>query len=206
MIHIGPELVAATLADLAERPVGLPLFAAPVVADDHVARRVRALSEALLAVTDQLRLEELIASAVRALVPHGGPPVPVARVTGSDTVRLAARVRSALDSGEPPDLVAVTGRSRFAAYRAFRSVYGLAPSDYARQVRLRAARRLIAAGSPLAEAAVRAGFADQSHLTRWFTRTYGITPAAYQRALPGRVVRPVLLGEEALQLGAQLVG
>jgi AraC-like DNA-binding protein len=185
MVHIGPELVAATLADLAERPVGRPLFAAPVVTDDRVARRVRALSEALLAGTDQLRRDELLASAVRALVRHGtgGTPVPIARISGSDTVRLAARVRSALESGEAPDLVAVTGRSRFAAYRAFHSVYGLAPSDYARQLRLRDARRLIAAGTPLADAAVRAGFADQSHLTRWFTRTYGITPAAYRRAV-----------------------
>jgi AraC-like DNA-binding protein len=185
MVHIGPELVAATLADLAERPVGLPLFAAPVVADDRVARRVRALSEALLDGTDQLRRDELLASAVRALVPHGtgGRPVPAALVSGPDVVRLAARVRSALESTDSPDLVAVTGRSRFAAYRAFRSVYGLAPSDYARQLRMRTARRLIAAGLPLAEAAVRAGFADQSHLTRWFTRSYGITPAAYQRSV-----------------------
>jgi len=31
-------------------------------------------------------------------------------------------------------------------------------------------------------AAAEAGFADQSHLTRWFTRTYGVTPAAYRTA------------------------
>ncbi|WEB45414.1 AraC family ligand binding domain-containing protein [Streptomyces yunnanensis] len=31
-------------------------------------------------------------------------------------------------------------------------------------------------------AAAEAGFADQAHLTRWFTRTYGITPAAYRTA------------------------
>jgi AraC-like DNA-binding protein len=35
---------------------------------------------------------------------------------------------------------------------------------------------------PLAEAAATAGFADQAHLTRWFRRCYGITPAAFVRA------------------------
>ena len=45
-----------------------------------------------------------------------------------------------------------------------------------------AARALIAEGQPIAEAAARAGFADQSHLTRWFGRYYGITPGAYRRA------------------------
>jgi AraC-like DNA-binding protein len=54
------------------------------------------------------------------------------------------------------------------------------------QLRLRAARRLIAQGWPIGAAAARAGFSDQAHLTRWFTRCYGITPGGYQRAaLPG---------------------
>jgi hypothetical protein len=32
-------------------------------------------------------------------------------------------------------------------------------------------------------AAAEAGFADQAHLTRWFTRTYGVTPATYRSTL-----------------------
>src|SRR5712691_11978302 len=68
------------------------------------------------------------------------------------------------------DLAAATGRSRFTIHRAFTAMYGIAPSDYQRQLRLRAARRLIAQGLPLSDAAIQAGFADQSHLTRWFSR------------------------------------
>jgi AraC-like DNA-binding protein len=81
------------------------------------------------------------------------------------------------------DLATATGRSRFAVHRAFQSVYGLAPGAYQRQLRLRAARRLIAAGQPIGAAAADAGFSDQSHLNRWFVRCYGITPAGYQRAV-----------------------
>jgi AraC-like DNA-binding protein len=33
-----------------------------------------------------------------------------------------------------------------------------------------------------ADAATAAGFADQAHLTRWFRRCYGITPAEFRRA------------------------
>ncbi|WP_275040877.1 helix-turn-helix domain-containing protein [Nocardiopsis halotolerans] len=40
----------------------------------------------------------------------------------------------------------------------------------------------MAAGTPLAEASARVGFADQSHLTRWFSRYYGITPGVFRAA------------------------
>jgi AraC-like DNA-binding protein len=49
--------------------------------------------------------------------------------------------------------------------------------------RIRAARRLLERGTPAAEAAARTGFFDQSHLHRHFTRTLGMTPAAYAAAL-----------------------
>jgi AraC-like DNA-binding protein len=35
-------------------------------------------------------------------------------------------------------------------------------------------------GRPLAVAAVDAGFADQSHLTRQFKRSYGLTPGQWR--------------------------
>lgn len=77
------------------------------------------------------------------------------------------------------DLAEAAECSRFALYRAFRTNYGLAPSDYQRLLRLRTARRLIAAGRPISQAAIEAGFADQAHLTRWFRRCYGIAPGVY---------------------------
>jgi AraC-like DNA-binding protein len=36
---------------------------------------------------------------------------------------------------------------------------------------------------PLAEAALEAGFSDQSHMTRLFRRTFGISPGAYAATL-----------------------
>nr|WP_310206490.1 helix-turn-helix domain-containing protein [Paenarthrobacter nitroguajacolicus] len=41
------------------------------------------------------------------------------------------------------------------------------------------ARRLLLDGRPAAEAAVEAGFHDQSHLTRHFRRVLGTTPGAF---------------------------
>ena len=45
------------------------------------------------------------------------------------------------------------------------------------------ARQAIRRGLSLAEAASDAGFADQSHMSRLFKRTYGLTPAKWAAAL-----------------------
>jgi AraC-like DNA-binding protein len=58
----------------------------------------------------------------------------------------------------------------------------MAPSDYQRQLRVRAARRLLGHGVSPARAAAETGFADQAHLTRWFRRYCGVTPGAYRAA------------------------
>ena len=195
MIHIGPELVSAVLADAAGRPVGLPLFAEPVLSDPVLAARLRGLHRALLGEATALRRDELLAGVVRAAARQAetttraaGRTAALAAAAGpADARRVARRARDLIagryrDDLTAGDLAEVTGRSRFAVHRAFSHVYGMAPSDYQRQLRLREARALIAAGTPISEAAAAAGFADQSHLSRWFVRYYGVTPGRYQRA------------------------
>lgn len=112
------------------------------------------------------------------------PVRPAMARAGSASVR---RVRELLEADWALDVPAerlaeAAGCSRFALYRAFRAEMGMPPSDFQRQLRLRAARRMMAGGSSAAEAAAACGFADQSHLHRWFVRSYGITPGVYARA------------------------
>ena len=76
-------------------------------------------------------------------------------------------------------LAAGSGLSRFQVVRGFARATGLPPHACLLQRRVHLARRLIAAGTPLAEVAARCGFADQSHLTRVFGRTFGLPPGAY---------------------------
>lgn len=99
---------------------------------------------------------------------------------------IARRARDALAanlSGDIglADLSAAAGADRFRLTRLFREAYGRSPHAYLVQLRLKAARRALAAGDSPARAAADCGFADQSHLGRWFRRAYGLTPAAYRR-------------------------
>jgi AraC-like DNA-binding protein len=210
MVHIWPEF----LASLTGSP--LPLFRSPVIEDPAVAAGVRRLHQALTGPergTSELERYERLTGAARLLVRHasGRDPVGDGADRGGPDPRMAARVRELIrasvgevSTGELPpggrragelaadDLAAAAGCSRYAAYRAFTQAYGLAPSDYQRQLRVQSARRLLGAGVAPARAAAEAGFADQAHLTRWFRRYYGVTPGAYRAAAgaPGPEAAP----------------
>ncbi len=72
-----------------------------------------------------------------------------------------------------------TGISKYQLIRGFVRELGLTPHAYIHQLRLGLARRLIRAGTGLADAAISAGFFDQSHLTHSFARQFGVTPRRY---------------------------
>jgi AraC-like DNA-binding protein len=187
MVHIWPEFLASLTG------TRLPLFRSPVIEDPAVAASVRRLHRALTGRASELERYERLAGTAGLLVRHASGREPARR--GADRL-VAARVReliraSVADPGAgggeltADDLAAAAGCSRYAAYRAFRHAYGLAPSDYQRQLRVQTARRLLSAGASPAQVAADAGFADQAHLTRWFRRYYGVTPGAYRAAAGG---------------------
>lgn len=205
IVHIGMDLVSDVLADVAGRPCGLPLFADPVLRDPVLAGELRDLHAALLGRETALQRDELVAAAVTAMARRAAvrAPRPPSQLRAPETRRIAERARELLHDAyrqnvTASDLAAAAGCRRYALYRAFHEMYGLAPSDYQRQLRLRSARTLLSQGRPVADVAAEVGFADQSHLTRWFTRCFGIPPAVYRRGAthPGRAARVLLAGPD----------
>ncbi|CAN5274920.1 hypothetical protein BH09ACT5_BH09ACT5_12500 [soil metagenome] len=63
--------------------------------------------------------------------------------------------------------------------RAFGAHFGVPPHLYVTGRRVELARRYLLDGIPAADAAARAGFYDQSHLSRHFKRMHGVTPAVF---------------------------
>ena len=72
--------------------------------------------------------------------------------------------------------------SRFQLLRSFSHEFGITPHAYLLQRRVCHARRYLLQGKTLVDAALFAGFADQSHMTRAFVRQFGITPSRYQKS------------------------
>ena len=80
-------------------------------------------------------------------------------------------------------LARVAGLSPAHFARAFKESIGRAPHQHLLTLRLERARRMLEApDAALSDVALRAGFADQAHFTRFFKRHYGLTPGMLVRS------------------------
>ncbi|GAA2033876.1 AraC family transcriptional regulator [Catenulispora yoronensis] len=206
--YIRPDVVSEVLADAADQPAdrfgGLPLFTRPVLGDHRLAEAFNRFHAAMAGADrspagDLLR-DERLRAVILAAAARGATRAPKTRTLSGGAQRQAAvRARTLIREAYPESvsvemLAAAAGCSRFALYRAFFAEFGMSPSDYERQLRLRHARSLLATGNKPADTAALCGFADQAHLARWFKRTYGVTPGVFAQAAvsspPGRASSP----------------
>lgn len=66
--------------------------------------------------------------------------------------------------------------------RAFKTAIGQSTHQYVLQRRIERAKKLLGSSDmPIAEIALSSGFSSQSHLSNWFQRFVGVSPAAYRR-------------------------
>jgi AraC-like DNA-binding protein len=79
------------------------------------------------------------------------------------------------------ELSDIADLSEFHLLRLFRATVGLPPHAYLIQKRIDHARGLLSQSLPIVQVGLEAGFADQSHFTKWFKKIVGVTPGQYRR-------------------------
>jgi AraC family transcriptional regulator len=90
------------------------------------------------------------------------------------------------------DVAAEVGIHPVYCARAFRRATGCTVSAYVHTLRLLdAGRQILHEGRPLADAALRAGFADQAHFTRTCSRALGFTPGRLRRVRQALATKPL---------------
>jgi AraC-like DNA-binding protein len=181
MVYLEPPLLRELAAELAGRAAGDIEITRPVLADAQLAARFEHLFAGLSG-GSALHCEERLLALVELLLRRHSTAAPCVL---RDAPVARARERLLDDPGIAPSLAELAheaGLSRFQLLRGFARAYGLPPHAYLLQCRLSRARRLIAKGQGLADAAAASGFADQSHMSRAFRRFLGVTPGAYGAA------------------------
>ncbi|WP_447869025.1 AraC family ligand binding domain-containing protein [Pseudomonas putida] len=185
-LYLEPAWLDQQLRALYEHAPGdsLPSFADTLCHDERLARATalafRAVHDQDLRIVRQTAMNDLLACLTRHLHwrrrINPDPRLPLTAQRARDFLHANLERDIGLE-----DLAQACGIDRFRLTRAFKAAFGIAPHAYLIQLRLARARRLLAQGQTPAEVAVALGFADQSHLGRWFRRAYQLTPADYRR-------------------------
>ncbi|MEZ0601232.1 AraC family ligand binding domain-containing protein [Paraburkholderia sp. IW21] len=188
MLYFEPSMLGGVAGELSGVPAHEIELTRPVAHDPLLKalfERLFAVSVEAQAVPDDLVREEALLELLGHVLRAHATTHARSRLAHSTGPIARARARIDDDPSSPltlADLAADTGMSRFQLLRSFAHEMGLPPHAYRMQRRVVLARRLIADGATLADAAAAAGFADQSHMTRAFVRLLGITPANYASA------------------------
>jgi methylphosphotriester-DNA--protein-cysteine methyltransferase len=185
----GPCSYLAFSIDDATLPVRLPVR----IPDAELASALSRLAEAAQEPAGSLERQSLLAVVLEHLSGHElcaaqqRPDMrkPPQRDELAAAVRLARELLEAERGGPGLSLSALAeacGADMYALHRAFTRSVGLPPHAFQTHQRLRRAKELLRAGASPGEAALEAGFCDQSHLNRRFARLVGLTPAQYANA------------------------
>lgn len=179
MLYISSAALRQALPEHASLP---DLPRSPVIQKDRLYRELLDLHHCLEGSTAHLEIQSrFIALAERLVATFDSPFKMSAREPQAvQTVKdfLHAHYK---DSVSLAVLSALTGLNRSYLIRSFTKSVGIPPYSYLIQIRVHAAKRLLASGTSPVDTALEVGFTDQSHLTRHFKRITGITPASYAR-------------------------
>jgi AraC-like DNA-binding protein len=165
----------------------LPYFTRNLFPDRDLMAGFLALHRALEAGCDGVRERELMIATFGALFRRYGSLGGRIATAPRDQARLrtaAEIIHARLNRPLSLSLLAAAlGLTEYQLIGLFKRTTGMTPHAYITQVRLDHARSCLAAGLPIADAALAAGFYDQSALTRHFKRCYGLTPRQFARAV-----------------------
>ena len=183
ILYLPPELVRDALGGWP-----LPFVADPVQELTTATRRIASLLADIDEPINELTCAEIAAAVADSLLSLSGQ---ANRRRVRIDIRAVGLVRDYLTAHacEPTPastLERVAGIDRFTIARHFRRAFATSPDRYRTLRRLALARTAIESGRSLAQTASEVGFADQSHMTRQFKRTYGLTPARWMALTASR--------------------
>lgn len=175
MLYIPPALIQDILGG---RP--LPFIPGGITMDHWLAAAVTRLLRHFDEPPESLEEDDGLYDLTAALCRAAGRRTRQRPVDYAATRRARELINSAAgQSLTLAQLEAVAGNNRWRLSRDFRALYGTSPYRYLTMRRLDRVKRLIEQGHSLSEAALEAGFADQSHMTRRFTDAFGIPPGRW---------------------------
>lgn len=172
----------------------LPYFTQPVVFRSELAPSLREVHARVMREENDFRKEELLLFLLEQLIAEyaGQPEEPGGQALAGEVEAVCAYLeRHYAESITLDQLSQVAGLSKYYLLRSFTKQKGISPYRYLETVRISRAKELLEQGVLPLDAALRTGFADQSHFSNFFKKFIGLTPRQYGAIFAkGREKRP----------------
>ncbi len=180
IVYVSPATIGEAVRAITGQATPLPFVRQAVTRDPRLAQAVCDAFE--LDIGESLARDSLVLRFAQGLLVADSSLARSGRGGRVDTQALK-RAREYLDTHvrgiRSCEMEVITGLSRYELARQFRLAYGTSPYRYSVLRRLDAARAWLRAGKPVVDVALSAGFSDQAHFTRTFTRSFGLPPGRY---------------------------
>lgn len=176
-----PEDSMRRLSEAAGEQV-VPVFTQSVVCEEALACSLRVVHEMLLRGAPEFEKEEQMLLMFALLLRHTAQPAAQDAPPGHEAVEKACVFMRRHFAGRVSleEICRAAGLSKSTLLRAFTKAKGITPYRYLETIRIQQAAALLRRGVPTAQAALRAGFSDQSHFTNYFSSFIGVPPGVYR--------------------------
>jgi len=183
VFYLPVEFVQQVMDDLSDCSRPMPWFRDDILRDPDLTHRMWLAHQALQYSDDPLGAEHLLLDAISTLLTRHAGQRPLIKHLPRDVQRVGVmKARMMVELTEPltlGELAAEVGLSTFHAARLFSRETGLAPHAWRNQYRLNLALQQLRNGVAATDVASASGFADLSHFTRHFKKSFGVSPGRW---------------------------
>lgn len=186
----GLNISKETMLSFAEEITGersLPVFSENVIENEELNASLHALHRMILEGSGEFEKEETFLLLLSLLIEQYGQPFSKIDTAHNKEIEHACAfmTENFAERITLEELCKCSGMSKSTLLRAFTKEKGVTPYRYLQSVRISEAKKLLERGVPPSDAALQAGFSDQSHFSNFFNMFIGLSPAAYGRIFKG---------------------
>ena len=180
-LNIEKDVMRRAVAEITGRDY-LPVFTSTVACKSEASSALLELHGLIMAETKDFGKEENFYFLIEQLLTSYTAPAveKLAQASGEIQAACGYMERNCAEAITLEDLSKVSGLNKYTLLRNFTKQRGITPYQYLSAIRVDKAKKLLQAGVPLIETAMKSGFTDQSHFTRFFKNFIGLTPKLYQ--------------------------
>ena len=185
--HCAPEALETIAEEIGDHFTGGRIFQSPFICDESLRQAFLRFHTEMDSKPTAIESSSLLREFVGEMILRYGNRPAAALKLGNERWAVR-RVKDCLDSRYAEnltleELARIANLSPFHLVRVFRKEVGLPPHAYQTRLRLNHARALLAQAATIGEAALNAGFFDQSHFTNHFRKVFGYPPGVHLKGL-----------------------